>query len=93
MQIPPRLWYRLTQIERTFVYSLISLLAALHTLRAALISPITSIWHSPPSIFIPAFTACFCFAILPTMPIHPLAIPTTFGAGLSASIMLHAIFK
>jgi len=93
MKIPPHLWYRLTQIERQLIYLLISFFAALHALRTILISPITSIWHSPPSIFIPAFTACFCFAILPTMPIHPLAIPTTFGAGLSASIMLHAIFK
>jgi hypothetical protein len=36
-----------------------------------------------------ALVACLCmFILLPVMPAHPLAIPTTIGAGISFALLL-----
>ena len=99
MHIPPSQWRRLSPDNQKRIIALIYFLLVLNTLALYVLTPakyllhsFRYVWGSDPRTFISSFTAIICFCLLLIMPLHPLASPATFGASLSASLMLY-IFR
>lgn len=99
MKIPQSLWRRLSPNAKRLVILLVSLLIFLNVITSYLTIPfhflITGfllLWRSRIPVFIGAFTTIVSLPLLFIMPVHPMAVPATFGAGISVSVIL-LIFK
>ena len=96
MHIPPSQWRRLSPDNQKRIVSIIGILLTINDVAHLALLPIRYLIHSfrfvsssEPRTFISSFTAIISFCLLLIMPLHPLAIPATFGASLSASLMLY----